>query len=249
MDDIIHYGAVNKHRQCLLFYLFVFSFLLLSNALFAQKMAIRGKVILDSDKSEAIGASVRLEGQTVGTVTDLEGNFMLQSPVQKGVLVVSYVGYKTVKVPMTPSKKFYNISLREDTETLDEIVVVGYGTMRKKEVTGAVARVVSDDLSKISTSDLGTAMQGLVAGVNVQASSGEPGAASNIQIRGLNSISGSNSPLFVVDGVPYESDPGLSSSEIESIDVLKDAASAAIYGTRGAAGVILITTNKEKKEK
>ena len=247
MDDIIHYGAVNKHRQCLLFYLFVFSFLLLSNALFAQKMAIRGKVILASDKSEAIGASVRLEGQTVGTVTDLEGNFMLQSPVQKGVLVVSYVGYKTVKVPMTPSKKFYNISLREDTETLDEIVVVGYGTMRKKEVTGAVARVVSDDLSKISTSDLGTAMQGLVAGVNVQASSGEPGAASNIQIRGLNSISGSNSPLFVVDGVPYESDPGLSSSEIESIDVLKDAASAAIYGTRGAAGVILITTKQGKE--
>lgn len=247
MNNIVHYDAVNKRRGCLSFYLSVFFLLLLSNSMSAQKTAVRGKVILDADKSEAIGASVQLEGQTIGTVTDLEGHFVLQSPTPKGVLVVSYIGYKTVKMPFNPSKKFYNISLREDTETLEEVVVVGYGTMRKKEVTGAVARVVADDLSKVSTSDLGTAMQGLVAGVNVQASSGEPGAKSNIQIRGLSSISGSNSPLYVVDGIPYESDPGLSSSEIESIDVLKDAASAAIYGTRGAAGVILITTKQGKE--
>lgn len=114
-------------------------------------------------------------------------------------------------------------------------------------MTGAVARVNSDEITKISTSDLGTALQGMVAGVNVQASSGEPGAKSNIQIRGLSSISGDSSPLYVVDGVPFEGDPGLSSSEIASIDILKDAASAAIYGTRGASGVILITTKKGKE--
>ena len=111
-------------------------------------------------------------------------------------------------------------------------MVVGYGTMRKKELTGAVARVESESLTKISTSDLGTALQGQIAGVSVQSSSGAPGSAANIQIRGINSISGSNTPLFIVDGIPQSGDPGLSSSEIESIDVLKDAASAAIYGTR-----------------
>lgn len=208
---------------------------------------ITGKVFSATDKSTIIGATILIEGTQNGTVTDFEGNFTLQTDLKEGRLEVRFLGYHTMMVPFNTLKTNYDITLNEEAAELNEVVVVGYGTMRKKEVTGAVARVSNEDISKISTSDLGTALQGMIAGVNVQSSSGEPGAVSNIQIRGLSSISGSSSPLYVVDGVPYESDPGLSSNEIESIDVLKDAASAAIYGTRGAGGVILITTKQGKE--
>ena len=215
-------------------------------ALAQSKYTLKGHVTSSVDNLEVIGASVQVEGTTIGTVTDFDGNFTLDVSVPKGNLVISYVGCKTMKVAFSRQKTSFKVVLMEDAEILDEVVVVGYGSMRKKEVTGAVARVAAEELGRVSTSDLGTALQGLVAGVNVQASSGEPGAKSNIQIRGLSSIAGGNSPLYVVDGVPYEGDPGLSSNEIESIDILKDAASAAIYGTRGAAGVILITTKQGK---
>ena len=215
-------------------------------SMYSQKITVKGKVIDAANNLEVIGAAVQVEGTSLGTITDMDGNFVLQGVPTKGNLVFSFVGYKTVKAAIK-NGQIYNIKLQEDTKVLDEVVVVGYGSMRKKEVTGAVARVNSDEITKISTSDLGTALQGMVAGVNVQASSGEPGAKSNIQIRGLSSISGDSSPLYVVDGVPFEGDPGLSSSEIASIDILKDAASAAIYGTRGASGVILITTKKGKE--
>ena len=209
---------------------------------------VKGVVLSDSDESAVMGASVRVDGTSFGTITDLDGNFSLKIPNDKNVLVVSYLGYKEQKVSLNKNQNFYTIRMREDVELLDEVVVVGYGTMRKKELTGAVARVESESLTKISTSDLGTALQGQIAGVSVQSSSGAPGSAANIQIRGINSISGSNTPLFIVDGIPQSGDPGLSSSEIESIDVLKDAASAAIYGTRGAGGVILITTKEGKTD-
>ena len=130
-----------------------------------------------------------------------------------------------------------SVVLKESVIGLEEVVAIGYGTQKKKEVTGAVVQVESEELEKISTADLGTALQGIVAGVSVQASSGAPGASSNIQIRGISSINGQNQPLFVVDGIPQDGDPRLSNSEIATIDILKDAASCAIYGTRGAAGV------------
>jgi len=139
-----------------------------------------------------------------------------------------------------------NVTMKSSVIGLDEVVAIGYGVQKKKEVTGAVVQVKAEDLTKMSTSDLGTALQGQVAGVSIMASSGEPGASSNIQIRGISSVNGNNTPLFVVDGVPMEGDPQLSSSEIETVDILKDAASCAIYGTRGAAGVILITTKQGK---
>lgn len=230
------------HSRYMLFVMLIFYTL----SMYSQKITVKGKVIDAANNLEVIGAAVQVEGNSLGTITDIDGNFVLQGVPEKGNLVFSFVGYKTVKAAIK-NGKFYNIKLQEDTKVLDEVVVVGYGSMRKKEVTGAVARVNSDEITKISTSDLGTALQGMVAGVNVQASSGEPGAKSNIQIRGLSSISGDSSPLYVVDGVPFEGDPGLSSSEIASIDILKDAASAAIYGTRGASGVILITTKKGKE--
>ena len=230
------------HSRYMLFVMLIFYTL----SMYSQKITVKGKVIDAANNLEVIGAAVQVEGNSLGTITDIDGNFVLQGVPEKGNLVFSFVGYKTVKAAIK-NGKFYNIKLQEDTKVLDEVVVVGYGSMRKKEVTGAVARVNSEEITKISTSDLGTALQGMVAGVNVQASSGEPGAKSNIQIRGISSISGSSAPLYVVDGVPFEGDPGLSNNEIASIDILKDAASAAIYGTRGASGVILITTKKGKE--
>lgn len=212
---------------------------------FAEKVTIKGRIISATDKSEIIGASVRISGTTIGTVTDMNGEFTI-SGQEDSTITVTYMGYAPEKVTIEKGKASYKIVLEEDSKKLDEVVVIGYGTQKKKEVTGAVVQVSGEALSRASSVDIGDALQGQIAGVNVQASSGSPGAASNIQIRGLNSINGSNAPLYVVDGIPYESDPMISPSEIATIDVLKDAASSAIYGTRGSGGVILITTKQAK---
>ncbi len=213
--------------------------------LFAQDAKITGKVLLSDGGSPVVGATVQLENTMKGTVTDFDGAFTLTVP-ETGRLKVTFMGYKTQLVNVKKGQTDYVINMEEESRNIDEVRVVGYGVQKKKEVTGAVARVDTEELTKVSTSDLGTALQGLVAGVNVQASSGEPGEASQIQIRGVSSISGDSSPLYVVDGIPYDGDPGLAPSEIQTIDVLKDAASAAVYGTRGAGGVILITTKEGK---
>ncbi len=209
-----------------------------------NKKEITG-VVTDTDGLPLIGASIVEKGTTNGTVADLDGKFSL-STSSGSTLSISYLGYVEQEIK-TEGQQTFTIILKEDTQTLEEVVVVGYGTMRKKEVTGAVARVIAEDINKLSTSDVGSALQGQIAGVNVQASSGQPGSTANIQIRGISSINGNNNPLYIVDGVPYSGDPGLSPYEIESIDVLKDAASASIYGTRGAGGVILITTKSGKE--
>ncbi|MFI3282869.1 MAG: carboxypeptidase-like regulatory domain-containing protein, partial [Rikenellaceae bacterium] len=179
---------------------------------------ITGKVTSLNDGSSIIGATVMLEGSTRGTVTDIDGNFQMSVPAT-GTLRVSYLGYQEQAIELQSSQTNYIVELAEQTEQIEDVVVVGYGTMRKKEVTGAVARLTSDDISNFVTSDVGSALQGQIAGVNVQSSSGQPGASANIQIRGISSINGSNDPLYVVDGVPYDGDPGLSPSEIESLDV------------------------------
>ncbi len=219
-----------------------FALTLITSSAFAQNVNVSGNVVFEADNQAVIGASVVIDGTQVGVTTDLDGNFAINSVAPGSKIVVSYIGYNDAVATVTASKTVYDFKLKEDAEVLEEVVVVGYGTMRKKEVTGAVARVDAEALTKLSTPDVSSALQGQVAGVNVQASSGQPGAAANVQIRGISSVSGSNTPLYVVDGVPFDGDPGLSPQEIESIDVLKDAASAAIYGTRGAGGVILITT-------
>lgn len=235
--------SISRHllAQCLL----LCAMLFVTTHLFAQKTQYKGLVISAADNLPVVGATVRIKGTQQGVITDFDGNFVIQAP-KRGTLTISYVGHKAKEVKLNPKKKFYKIILAEDAELLDEVVVVGYGKMKRKEVTGAVARVETDDVSKMATSDLGNALQGQIAGVNVQASSAEPGSSANILIRGISSVTGSNNPLWVVDGVPYEGDPGLSPSEIQSMDVLKDAASCAIYGTRGAAGVILVTTKSGK---
>ncbi|MFR9579585.1 MAG: TonB-dependent receptor [Rikenellaceae bacterium] len=227
--------------------MFCLALLFMVQSGFAQGSTVKGRVTYASDNTGVIAATVMVKGTQKGTMTDAEGNFTLPGVSANSVLTVSYIGFETQELTVQANKNFYQFKLAEDKNLIDEVVVVGYGEMRKKEVTGAVVRVDAESISKLTTSDVGGALQGQISGVNVQTSSGEPGSTANIIIRGVSSVSGGNDPLYVVDGVPYESDPGLSPQEIASIDVLKDAASAAIYGTRGAAGVILITTKAGKE--
>ena len=212
-------------------------------ALHAQ-FKVQGTVT--SEGEPLIGVNILIQGTSNGTITDFDGNYELDLPDGNQTLAFSYTGYLDQTIPVNGQSQL-DVNMAENAIELNEVVVVGYGTQKKREVTGAVATIKSDVLSKTTTSDLGTALQGQIAGVNVTSSSGAPGEEANILIRGFSSlIEGQSGPLYVVDGIPFDSDPQLSISEIESIDVLKDDASASIYGTRGAGGVILITTKQGK---
>ncbi|WP_281614821.1 TonB-dependent receptor [Flammeovirga sp. SubArs3] len=214
--------------------------------LYAQDLIIRGNIV-DEEKTPLIGAYVIVKGTTIGTVTDLNGDFELKAPNKESTIVVSSIGYQTLELAIGERTTF-NIVLPFDTEALDEVVVIGYGEQEKREVTGAITQVKSEDLDKLATSDIGTALQGQMAGVSVRAASGSPGSNSTITIRGVTSFQdGGSEPLYVVDGVTYTTNPNISPQEIESIEVLKDGASAAIYGSRASAGVILITTKRGEK--
>ncbi|OHX66624.1 SusC/RagA family TonB-linked outer membrane protein [Flammeovirga pacifica] len=229
-------------------YLRVFFLLVLvsSSKLFAQDLIVRGNIV-DEEQTPLIGAYVIVKGTTIGTVTNLDGTFEMKVPDKESILVVTSIGYQTVELAVGERTNF-DIVLPYDTEALDEVVVVGYGEQEKREVTGAIAKVKSEDLDKLATSDIGTALQGQMAGVSVRAASGSPGATSTITIRGVTSFQdGGSEPLYVVDGVTYTSNPNISPQEIQSIEVLKDGASAAIYGSRASAGVILITTKRGEK--
>ncbi|KAA5823723.1 TonB-dependent receptor [Algibacter amylolyticus] len=229
----------SRHKTLLTILFFVISLSLVQ----AQTTTVTGNV---TGEGQALpGVSILVKGTATGTVTDFDGNFEIKTD-SKSVLIFTYIGYLAEEVPVN-GKSTMNVIMQPDVAALDEVVVVGYGTQKRKEVTGAVGQVKNEALVLSATADLGTALQGQVAGVNVQASDGAPGSESNITIRGISSILGSSSPLYVVDGIPFNGDPKLSMNEIETIDVLKDAASAAIYGTRGAGGVILITTKKGKE--
>ncbi|WP_093303076.1 SusC/RagA family TonB-linked outer membrane protein [Salegentibacter agarivorans] len=210
---------------------------------YAQK-EISGTVV-DESNMPLPGVTVLIKNTNNGTATDFDGNYSL-SAAPEDVLIFSFLGYESQEVKVGEQSEI-NITLQNSAEAMDEIVVIGYGQQKRKEVTGAVAQVKSEALEKTSSSDVGQALQGQIAGVNVTASSGQPGSNANILIRGVNSVFGSNEPLYVVDGIPQDGNPQLSIAEIETIDVLKDAASASIYGTRGSTGVILITTKQGKE--
>ena len=208
-----------------------------------QNLTIKGKVT--SDGQPLPGVNVLVKGTTKGTVTDFDGLYEIKAGGSE-VLEFSFIGFKAKNVSVN-GKTQIDVVLEENLSELDEVVIVGYGTQKKKEVTGAVVNVSSEDIVSVATSDLGSAIQGKVAGVNIQASSGRPGEAANVQIRGLGSISsGALGPLYVVDGIPYEGNPNIAPEQIESIDILKDGAAASVYGTRASNGVILITTKKGK---
>ena len=216
---------------------------------YAQSITVTGKV-MDSDGYEVIGGSVTIKGAAgVGTVTDVEGNYSLKvNDASKDVLVFSYVGMKTQEVKVN-GQHVVNVTLQVDAEVLDEVVVIGYGTVSRKDLTGSVVSVKSDELLKVPTSDITQALAGRVAGVQVSQSEGAPGASISIRVRGGISITQSNEPLYIIDGFPSED--GMSSldpAEIETIDILKDASSTAIYGARGANGVVVITTKSGAKK-
>ena len=209
-------------------------------AVMAQNTKVTGQV-LDENGEPVIGASVVVKGTTIGTVTDFDGNFTLDVPSNGKHLEISYVGMKKVEVGVSSRVKAV---LESDSQALDEVMVVAYGTAKKSAFTGSAATIKDEKITSRQTSNVTNALAGQVAGVQTTSSTGQPGKDATVRIRGIGSISASNTPLYVVDGVPYDGEiSAISTSDIESMTVLKDAASNALYGARGANGVILITTN------
>ncbi len=224
----------------LLFMLVTFGFT--SNS-FSQSIRVNG-TITDTAGVPFPGATVTIKSnQSIGVQSDFEGNYSIEVPNKETVLVYSYLGYITQEITVG-NQTTINVSLLEGAENLDEVIVIGYGTQKKSDVTGAIGQVKGDDLTQVVTTEPMDALQGKVAGVSVTSSSGSPGSAAEIMIRGVGSF-GNNQPLYIVDGVQSDS-YFLDANNIASIEVLKDAASGAIYGTRAANGVIIITTKKGK---
>jgi TonB-linked SusC/RagA family outer membrane protein len=218
--------------------------LTMGGPLFAQETNVSGTVTDETTGEGIPGVSVFVKGTTTGTATNFEGSYSLA--VESGsTLVFSFVGYTPQEV-LISNQTNLDVALKTDMVALDEVIAVGYGVQKKKELTGAVAQVKSEEMTKIAASDFTKALQGQVAGVSVIESSGRPGDQANIQIRGLGSISSNTQPLYVVDGIPYNSNPNIPSEDIATVDILKDGAAAAVYGTRASNGVILITTKRGK---
>jgi len=222
--------------------------LLLNVSLYAQDSYTLSGNISDADNIPIIGANILIEGSTRGAITDIDGNYDIQ--VNSGdVLLISYLGYSAQSIPIT-TQRVLNISMFEDANQLDEVVVTGYGTRKKSHNTGAIAQVKGSDVAAIQANRVDDALAGKLSGVLIQNQDGEPGADPKIQIRAASSISGDSNPLIVVDGFPISGSLAtVNPNDIESIEVLKDAASAAIYGSRGANGVVLVTTKKGKSGK
>lgn len=216
-----------------------------SLVLLAQTVQLKGTVKDAKTGELLIGVNIIVEGSQTGTVTDLDGNFVISAPAD-GTLKISYIGYKTEQVKFS-GQKILDIQLESDSKTIDEIVVVGYSVQKKRDVLGAISKVGSNELSKIPVASAQQALQGRIAGVNVAAQTGAPGAPISVRIRGVNSIGLGNEPLYIVDGIPIEGAlNNIPPGEIETMTVLKDASSAAIYGSRATNGVILITTKSGK---
>ncbi len=243
----------------------IFLLVFLSGSMLYSQITVSGVV---SDAGGPIpGVNVLVRGTSNGAVTDFDGNYTLDNVAEDAILVFSYVGFKAQEIPVN-GRATINVTMEEDAAELEQVVVIGYGSVRKQDVTGAVATVKPEDFNQGVQNSPDQLIQGRVAGVQVTAASGEPGAANNIRIRGTSSIRGGNNPLIVVDGVPLDggdtspgSDVGAGSSssrnplnfinpnDIASIDVLKDASATAIYGSRGSNGVVIITTKRGKSGK
>lgn len=218
--------------------------MLVCSALAFADVTVTGTIV-DGQNEPIIGASVLQKGTGNGTVSDFDGNFTLSVPDAKAVLVVSYVGMKTQEVSLQ-GKTRLSIVMKDDAETLDEVVVIGYGAVKRRDVTTAVSSVSTEDLEKVPITSAAQAMQGKAAGVTVVKPNGQPGASMVVRVRGTTSMNASNDPLYVVDGVPMTDIDFLAPNDIESMQILKDASSAAIYGSRAANGVIMITTKAGK---
>jgi TonB-linked SusC/RagA family outer membrane protein len=234
-----HYFLKNKH---------FIAVVLLLLGLHAHAQNIRGKVTSESDQSALPGVNVILKNTTTGTSTDVEGNFEINAPAN-GTLVFSGIGFISKEVNLN-GQSVVSVSLENDTRQLDELVVVGYGTQKKRDLTGAISSISARDIAETPAANFLANAQGRLAGVDIVKSNGAPGSDFTIRIRGNRSINASNNPLYVVDGIPTDvSISDFNPNDIESMEVLKDASSVAIYGSRGANGVIIITTKKGREGK
>lgn len=231
-------------------FLLLLTFLFIPFSVFAQTRTIEGSVT-DAQTGEAIiGATVNIKGTTKGTITDMNGFFSLEDVTGEDILVISFVGYETMEIAVEDRTNF-DVQLDLDLTELDEVVVVGYGVQKKDDLTGSVAVVDVDEMTKANYNTFDKALQGRAAGVHVMSTSGRPGQRAAIKIRGIGSISQDTEPLYVIDGMPVDKEAivTLNSSDIESLQVLKDASATAIYGARGANGVILINTKRGESGK
>ena len=239
-----------------LFSFFLFALVIGPLTLLAQ-VTIKGAVT-DASKGEGLpGVSIVVKGTTTGTTSSGDGTYSIAVPDENATLIFSYIGYETVEMPLK-GRTTLNLGLKSDQKALDEVVVIGYGSVKRSDVTGAVASVKTDDLLKTIPTSINQGLQGQVAGVQVNRNDGAPGAGISLTIRGANTLSGSTQPLFVIDGIPFTSPSPtagggggnalsyINPQDIESMEVLKDASATAIYGSRGANGVVLITTKKGK---
>lgn len=213
-----------------------------------QQITVTGTVKDGSSGEPIPGVNILVEGTTIGVVTDVDGRYTINVPSGDVNLVFSYIGYLTEKIPLS-NRTVVNLDMATDVQNLEEVVVVGYGTVKKRDLTGSVASIKSEDITKTASSNAMQSLQARMPGLDIQQKTGEAGSGLNILLRGQRSITASNSPLILVDGVEYGSTLDLNPSDIESMDVLKDASSTAIYGTRGANGVIIITTKRGKAGK
>jgi TonB-linked SusC/RagA family outer membrane protein len=215
----------------------------------AQQRTIAGTVT-DTRQEPLIGVNVTVKGDaSTGAITNIDGKYSLSVPQNGAILVFSYIGYRTQEVTVGARQTTVNVELTEDAQSLDEVVVIGYGTVKRRDLTGAVASVRGEEIAANPVANVAQALQGRLPGVNVVSQDGRPGATISVRVRGGGSITQSNDPLYVVDGFPVSNINDIPASEVESIDVLKDAASTAIYGARGANGVILVTTKGAKEGK
>ncbi len=231
----------------------LFALLALPATGWAQEFTVTGTVTSTEDGEPLPGASVVLQGTNIGTATDIDGNYRLEVPDGEGVLRFSFVGYVAREIPIEGRSEI-DVALSPDYQQLSEVVVVGYGSQIQRDLTGNIARVAAEDIENVPVTSLEAALQGQAPGVFIQQNNGKLGQAFNVQIRGIASISAETQPLYVIDGIPVTNEnlssngaatnplADLNFNDIESIEILKDASAAAIYGARGSNGVVLITT-------
>lgn len=244
-SKIIFNSIIMKQTKCIKASGILFLLLLFSFSAFGQTITVRG-VVKDVTSSPLPGVNITVQGSSNGTISDIEGRYTLQVS-SDAKLVFSFVGYNTQVVSVN-GKPVVNVTLEENTQALNEVIVVGYGTQRKEAVTGSVASMKGDALRDVPSGNISRALQGRVAGVELSQTSTKPGSGMQIRIRGTRSLKADNDPLVVLDGIPFAGTIGdINPNDIKSLDILKDASATAIYGSRGANGVILVTTNKGQK--
>lgn len=217
-------------------------------------------IVVDEKGEPIIGASVQVKGENNGTITNVDGYYSLMNVPESATLTISYIGYRTVTLPVK-SQNTGKVTLVEDSKMIDEVVVVGYGVQRKRDVSTAISSIRASDIADVAATSIEQALVGRMAGVQITQPNGTPGAGFEVKVRGVGTVTAGSSPLYVIDGVPLSDDTGdatgitvsplasIETSDIESIEVLKDASAAAIYGSRGSNGVVIITTKQGKEGK